>query len=373
MKRKPASNRPLLAAALALPGLALAPLAARAERPPGNGEVSLRYSHYQEWQPGDERIEVVLPALFVLTPIGDDWTLETQLALDSVSGASPLYHDTLSGASGIGVDDVRRSIDVDATKYFERASLALGATVSREDDYDSNAIRAVATFDSDDRNRTITVGAGYSDDTIDSVNGIAEDEQRHTTDVQLGIARVLTARDVAQASVTFAHGRGYFDDPYKVLDRRPGSRDERALSLRWNHAFERTGSALRLAYRVYDDSWGITAHSVDAAWEHAFANGLSLVPSLRYHTQSAADFYFDPPVGTGFVPGADYTADARLSAFGAVTAALKLEVPFGKRWRSDFKLSFYRQKDEWRAFGDGSPDLLPVSARVFEIGLTYAY
>lgn len=362
---------PLVAAALALPGLALGPAPAHAERPPDAGEVALRYSQYQEYQPGAERIAVVLPSLFVLAPLGEDWTLETQLSLDSISGASPLYHDTLSGASGIGVDDVRRAIDVDATRYFERATLALGATVSREDDYDSNALRAVATFDSGDRNRTFTFGAGFADDKIDSVNGVAENEARRTHDVQIGITRVLTPRDVAQASFTFAHGSGYYDDPYKVLDRRPDGRAERALSLRWNHAFERSGSALRLGWRLFDDSWGITAHGIDAAWEHAFANGLAIVPSLRYHTQSAADFYFDPPVGTGFVPGSPYTADARLSAFGAVTAGLKLEVPFGRRWRSDFKLSFYRQRSEWRAFGAGSPDLLPVSARVFEIGLTY--
>jgi hypothetical protein len=34
-------------------------------------------------------------------------------------------------------------------------------------------------------------------------------------------------------------------------------------------------------------------------------------------------------------------------------------------------LKSLRQRSEWRAFGAGSPDLLPVSARVFEIGLTY--
>ena len=366
-------GQPLLAAALALPGIALPTSDAHAERPPGEGEVGLRYSHYQEFQPGAERIEVVLPALFVLVPVAEDWTIQGQLALDSVSGASPLYHDTLSGASGIGVDDVRRSLDVDATRYFDRASLAFGASVSREDDYDSDAVRAVATFDSADRNRTITVGVGYSDDTIDSVNGVAEHEARNTTDAQVGVARVLTSRDVAQASVTFAHGSGYYDDPYKVLDRRPGSRDERALSLRWNHAYDTPGEVLRVAYRLFDDSWGITAHSVDLAWRHPFANDFVVEPSLRYHSQSAADFYFDPPVGTGFVPGEPYSADARLSAFGAVTAAIKLEVPFGSRWRSDFKLSFYRQKSAWRAFGDGNPDLLPVSARTFEIGLTYEY
>ena len=215
-------GQPLLAAALALPGIALPTSDAHAERPPGEGEVGLRYSHYQEYQPGAERIEVVLPALFVLMPVADDWTIQAQLGLDSVSGASPLYHDTLSGASGIGVDDVRRSLDVDATRYFDRASLAFGASVSREDDYDSDAVRAVATFDSADRNRTITVGVGYSDDTIDSVNGVAEHEARNTTDAQLGVARVLIGDLVTQGYLrvhTTLDDSATFDERRELIGR----------------------------------------------------------------------------------------------------------------------------------------------------------
>ena len=45
-----------------------------------------------------------------------------------------------------------------------------------------------------------------------------------------------------------------------------------------------------------------------------------MAPNLRYYTQSAADFYMNPPFPDGYVSGQFYTADTRLSAFGAFTA-----------------------------------------------------
>jgi hypothetical protein len=364
----------LIAAALALPGLAATlPRAARAEAPPTHGEVSLRYSYYEDFQPGASRMRVELPSLFVLLPIGDDWALEGQYTVDAVSGASPLFHDTLSGASGLGISDVRRSLDLEATRYFERMSVALGAVVSDENDYDSLAVRAQASFDSADRNTSWNIGVGHSDDEIDSVNDVAENEPRRVTDLLLGWTRVLSPNDLLQVSASHAHGRGYFDDPYKPLEARPDERDQRALALRYNHFVGRYDAALRLSYRFHADDWDIDAHAVEAAWEQPLGRGWSWTPSLRYYTQSAASFYVDPPFGQGFVPGEPYSGDTRLSAFGALSAAVKLGAPLTAHWRADVKFQFYRQRGDWRLFGDGSPGLEPLSARVFEVGVTYEF
>lgn len=359
----------LLAAALALPGLAATVPAARAEAPT-EGEVAFRYTHYQDFQPRAERMRVVLPALFVLLPVNERWSMRGAYSVDAISGASPLFHDTLSGASTEGVEDIRRSGELEVTRHFERAALAVGATASDEDDYDSLALRAVATFDSADRNTTWSFGAGYADDSVDSTNGVAVNEDRRTRDLNVGVTRVLTPRDVVHASIGLALGDGYYDDPYKPIDFRPGSRDERTLSFRWNHFVERFDAALRLSYRIYDDSWDVTAHSVQAEWEQPLGSrGWALTPSLRFHDQSAASFYSDPPFGAGFVPGESYTTDTRLSAFGAWAATLKLDIPLGERWGADFKFQFYRQRGSWRMLGDGSPDVEPVSARIFELGI----
>ena len=59
---------------------------------------------------------------------------------------------------------------------------------------------------------------------------------------------------------------------------------------------------------------------LEASWVQPLPGGFTLTPTLRYLTQSAADFYHDPPFPQGSVPGELYTADTRLSAFGAITA-----------------------------------------------------
>ena len=71
-------------------------------------------------------------------------------------------------------------------------------------------------------------------------------------------------------------------------------------------------------------------------------------PSLRYTTQSAADFYYGPPFPSGFVPGQPYSADQRLSAFGAITPGIKVAKAFPYGWKVDLKAEYYEQKGSWR-------------------------
>ena len=111
------------------------------------------------------------------------------------------------------------------------------------------------------------------------------------------------------------------------------------------------------------------AHTLQAEWEQPIGAGFTLTPELRYTTQSHARFYRDPPFPQGFSPGHPYSADTRLAAFGAWTAALELGVPLPRGWHLDGKLAFYQQRASWRWIGDGSPGIDPLSARIFEVGL----
>ena len=364
-----AQGNGLLAAALALPGLAATVTVARAETQPAAPELALRYAHYQDFQPGADRMRIRTPSLFVLLPFGESWALKASYTTDSLSGASPLLYNSLSGASGVGVNDIRRAGDAELTRYFGRASVSVGAAVSREDDYDSNAVHVRASLDSDDHNRTWTAGVGASEDTIDPVNGVVNDRPRHVVEAQAGWTQVLTPRSLVSVSATWSHGSGYFDDPYKPLDTRPDQRDQGAVVVRYNRFIERTQAALRTSYRFYADSWDVRAHTLQADYEMPIGHGFTLTPELRYSTQSKARFYRDPPFPTGFSPGHPYSADTRLAAFGAWTAGLELGVPLSHGWRLDGKFAFYQQRASWRWIGDGSPGIEPLSARVYEVGL----
>ena len=80
----------LLAAALALPHLGMP---AHAETAPERGQVSFKLLDYLDSQPGTERIRVKAPALTALVPVNAQWSVTGTWIADSISGASPAYHD----------------------------------------------------------------------------------------------------------------------------------------------------------------------------------------------------------------------------------------------------------------------------------------
>ncbi|HEY2863629.1 MAG TPA: DUF3570 domain-containing protein [Casimicrobiaceae bacterium] len=362
----------LLAAALALPGVM--PSSALAQAAPDQGLVALKYLDYRDWQPGADRIHVHTPSLYVLKPLSDSLAAEGSLVYDSISGASPLYHNTLSGASGKGgVVDYRTAGDVKVTKYLDRAAIGVGAAISSERDYLSRAVSMDVRLSSDDRNRTYALGVGGASDRIDSTNGLAEDKHRRTVDLLMGVTQALSSEAIIQSNLTWSTGHGYYSDPYKTLDIRPDSRRILAWLTRYNQHLPYFDSTVSLSYRYVLDSFGSDSHTVEAAWYQPLADGWSVKPALRYYTQAAADFYFDPPFPQGFSLGKPYSADTRLSAFGALTPGVTLAKTLPDGWQVDLKVEFYRQRADWRAGANGSPGLEPLSARWIQTGISKTF
>jgi hypothetical protein len=358
----------LIAAALALPGIL--PSHANAQTAPDQGVVALRYYDYRDWQPGAARMSVRSPSLYALVPLSAPLTVEGSLVHDTMSGASPLFHNTLSGASGLGVTDYRVAGDVKVTKYLDGQALGAGVAYSHERDYVSRAASVDWRIWTDDRNRTYAFGFGAARDRINSVDGhpFPAERNRETYDFLIGVTQVLRLDAVVESSLTWSDGRGYYSDPYKLLDTRPDRRRILAWLTRYNQYVPRADATLRLAYRYLDDSFGDRSHMLEASWVQALPAGFALTPTLRYLTQSAASFYHDPPFPQGAVPGEPYTADTRLSAYGAITAGLRLAKTFAGGMTADIAVNVYRQRASWRAGGNGSPGLVDFTARWIEIG-----
>ncbi|MCU0952904.1 MAG: DUF3570 domain-containing protein [Burkholderiaceae bacterium] len=350
----------VVAAALALPGIAAA------QNAPESAVLGLKYLYYKDYQPGLDRIEVNSPSLYLLTPLGRSWSVEGSLVVDSLSGATPRWHSSISSASRM--EDHRTAGDLKITRYFRRAVMGLGVAYSTEDDYESRALSADVRLSTDDNNTTITLGTGYTDDLIKPNPGssVARDEAKRSNDFIVGLTQVLTRNDIVQVNLTHARGRGFYSDPYKFLDRRPTERDQTALLLRWNRHFESVGGTLRTSWRSYRDSFDVRAGTLGLEWAQPIRT-ITVTPSVRLHTQSAASFYVDPIPGTDVPPVVSldppfYSADHRLSAFGAITAGIKVMVPLGRSWAIDAKADYYEQRGEWRVGGDGSPGLAPFKA-----------
>lgn len=359
-------------AALALPGLVATNAAA--ESAPTEGVVSLKVQAYNDWQPGLDRVRVIAPSLYVFAPIASQWSIEASAVHDDISGASPRWHTNISGASRM--DDRRTAGTAKLTRYFDRWSIGVGGSTSNENDYRSNAASIDARVSSADNNTTWYIGAGWSSDTINPVNNLVRNEHKRTQELMLGVTQVWTRNDLVQLNLGHVRGRGYFNDPYKLADIRPRERDQTTVLLRWNHHVENYNATVRSSYRFYRDTFGVNAHSMQLEVAHPLGDRFTVTPSLRYYTQGAANFYFDPVydpvIGEPFPVGDPryFSPDQRLSAFGAVTVGAKFEWKIDQRWSADIKYERYEQRAGLRLGGGGSPGLANFSAQFAQIGIS---
>ena len=243
------------------------------------------------------------------------------------------------------------------------------------------AISTIGPIATDDNNTTFTFGFGQTKDLITptggGVTGLRSDK-KNVDDYIVGVTQVLSPNNVVKLNYTGSRGRGYYSDPYKALDFRPRVRSQSVILLQWNHHFEGVDGTLRSSYRSYSDSFEVKANTF--GFEYAQPLGSWVVtPALRYHSQSAAYFYYDPvydPVaGAPFPPGyltrppLYSSADQRLSAFGGITVGGKVARSFGQ-WTADFRYDYLQQRGDWRLRGKGSPGLETFTAHFVQFGAT---
>ncbi len=370
----------LALAALALPVAPLPVLAGQIEAT----QAGLKYLYYSE----DQRMTASSPLLWVDAPVGENFDISAAVTLDSVSGASAQYVSNQSGRpvhsfTSASIRDERRAADLRVTRHFDEGSLALGASVSSEHDYLSQGVSADLRLDFNEKNTTLALGLGETNDRIGSSTNLSLDEGRRTRDFLVGVTQLLTPVSLVQSNLGYSDGSGYFDDPYKYTisflsgirapvvhnDNRPNTRRAISWLTRYRHYLPAWQTALGAEYRYYQSSWGITAHTLEINATHDVGNGLKVTPSLRYYSQSAADFYL--PVNssrTGIGSG-----DSRLGAFGAYTAALKVQKNFGERTTLDATIALYRQEAGYRVGGDGSPDFPGLTARILMLGMSRVF
>ncbi len=364
-------------AAMALHGL-IASSSANSETIGDSPQLSFKIAHYQDRQSGFDRIRVTSPAIALYLPIASDWSLDLATSYDGVSGASPRWHSAISGASGM--TDHRTSGSARLSHRRDRWIFGVSAAHSHERDYRSQAAGIELKIDSEDRNRTWTLGVGGSRDHIHPVNAIVQRERRRVEEWLIGLSPNMSADSIIQLSYRRSQQRGYLDDPYKIIDRRPRTRDQDLWMLRWNQYLSDTSGVLRSHYRYYRDSFGIKAHTVQMEWVKPLSERWSLTPGLRHHSQSAAFFYYDPVydprIGEPFPidwPRALLTPDHRLSAFGAWTFSLRADYTLNNRWSLDARVDYYEQRSSWRIGGQGSPGLAPLSATQWMLGVKHRF
>lgn len=347
----------LTTSALALPGIAGS---ARGETPVEEATASAAFSYYREdnLSPSKfstaggvgsrDRYEVFTGQFRFDIPATTRTDVGIDILYEEMSGASPWYvlpdsnGTPLQVMSGATIEDERLDVLVDTDFFLERGKDTVSAGVSSENDYLSVHVGLGTERNYNDKNTTLSLAGAFAYDWIDPTDpgfSLARPSsgERWSIDLFAGLSQILSRSSAVSFSVNYKHSDGYLGDPYKAIielgnqgvllsDIRPDTKDQVSLLARYRHHFEPVAGSAHLDYRFYTDDFGILSHTVDAAWYQNLFGWLTLSPSVRWYTQSKADFY-DTVLPAGSVPK-HRSSDFRLSPYGAISYRIKAEVAF---------------------------------------------
>lgn len=334
----------LTTSALLLPGLARA----QEER----WSVDYAYSLYSEddldgskLNSGSaERYDIDTHQLSLHGPITGRLDFGIDLVHETISGATPYYIEQNADGEAVvamtaaSVEDQRTDFLGRGTYYFDTSRLKFASGYSTEDDYSAINVGLGTEHDFDEKNTTLSWGVGMSMDDIDptpiDATDDPEQEDKRTISLFGGWSQVINRSSAFQTTLSYQNGSGFLSDPYKlvsdeaasvlVADSRPDSRNQFALLTRYRRHFASVTGTMHLDYRYYLDDWGINSHTVELAWYQTLFEVVRIVPSVRYYTQSQADFYV-PYATVALAAGDDASSDYRLSPYGALSGKLRIE------------------------------------------------
>ena len=336
----------------------------------GNGDIDVDFLFNYYQQDGDnspvtggigtEDMDVSSPVIAVTWKVNDDWTLRSDLGVDSITSASVDAMDAqISSASR---QDSRAFWNVTGSRRMGDQTITLLAGISTEYDYGSAMLGFGWSREFNQRNTTFGARLRHYADTLDlyDIDGVDQGEDdRASTDLALSLSQVLGPKTLLSAELYLGRQNGYLGTPFhevilqdgsRVTERLPDDRSRMALGVWLNHAFSKRFVG-RFYYRFYDDDWGIRAHTVELEPQFKIGERSWIYPILRFHSQEGADYFGLPST---FVGTEDFiTADRDLSEFTSEKLGIGYRTTFApgrkgwtRRMRSfETRLSVYSRED----------------------------
>lgn len=351
----------LTTAALALPGLVPK---AYADKAATKTEVGYRYSNYQESEAnpqqtlqGDtERYHVDVHQFHLLKPIDKALDISLDIVSETMSGASPMGYGRDSAnkpaliMSGASIQESRQDVLAKVSQYFKNGRATIASGYSVEDDYSAFNGGIDGQYHFNDNHTTLSGGFGFSLDEITPVESGLDDrfpdrvdkKNKNSFTAFTGVSQVIDRNTVVQLAANMTKHNGYLSDPYKLIDKRPSTRTQLSLHGKLRYFIKKVKAALHVNYRFYNDDWGVNSQTLESEWHQNLGRHFKIIPSIRYYSQSQADFYFssDDLNRTGF-----QSSDYRLSPYGAMTTGLKLKATWGD-WSVSMAIENYQSESD---------------------------
>ena len=384
MKSPSRSLIALSSTALALPGIA------GADAPPPQTTASYKFSNYQEDDLGREQVpfgsleryDIDVHQFQLVSPLGRNYSLQIDGNHESMSGASPWFTTpgvdgdpviNMSGASGIY--DERSELAIGARYYLAAGSIGGTIGYSEENDYRARYISFNGQRTLNTGMTTISVGFSHSADDIfptdaELFNRVRNEDKRSTSAV-LSISQVINQVSSVQAALSVTEQSGFLSDPYKLRDVRPDSKTQLAATASYRRYIVAADAALHANYRYYHDDFGINSHTLDLAWHQNLGDRWRLVPSVRYYSQAAADFFtniddFSKPLSKF------QSSDYRLSAYGAISGGLSVVTRL-RDWTATLTAERYVAQHKYSAYQVSLPGAALVQYTRLSLGFDFNF
>ncbi|MBF0212884.1 MAG: DUF3570 domain-containing protein [Magnetococcales bacterium] len=364
---------------------------------------ALKQSHYNE---SDGRVAVHYTLLDIQQDFGTDYTANVSFSFDTVSGGTPIWVDTVSGASGKAladgkiavwfgvdestgevtaaggnasrnafryqntqIDDERRAVSVNLVKRTpDRDEITTGFSYSAESDFVSKEGSLSYLYNLDpSRNRSITVGASYQ---RNDANHLLFNQWKdfNIVNAQIGYSHVIDKNTVGQINYFRTRQSGELSNPYQTIirfiptdglywravEKRPDEKNASGISTSLvSKLFGNT--ALHGEYRYYTDDWGMHSNTYTMTAHVTADENWTISPMLRYYTQGRVDFYKAHDSGEVFDELEYGSADERLGAWHGTTYGLGLERKLGEGFKLNLHAASQRQSNglqmTWTALG----------------------
>ncbi len=277
---------------------------------------------------------------------------------ESLSFTGSYYEDLISGAS---VDVKLTASPYHETRKQEGASVDYlhGKTIytagyihSREPDYSANTSYFSISQSMFGDLTTVSMGyrRGWDDVFRDvKVKGIIQNDptfhkQADHRAYSVSLSQILTRNAILDLNFEAITDQGYLASPYRqirYLDPTVAGKGFTLANQIYPNTHTSTASSAEFKYylpyraavtgqyRFYNDTWGVTGHTVEVDYSHPWHKWI-FDGSLRYYRQNAANFYSD------LFPRANYqnfmARDRELAAFHSLSIGLGFAYEFNFPW-----------------------------------------
>jgi hypothetical protein len=298
--------------------------------------------------PGSEWARIEQPQAEVTARLGERVTERVWIPVDIVTAASPDHsrygkpYDAVDTVTTASRTTPSGTLDTFTTYKWDRTTdLTMRVGFHIEEPFESWIVGVGASRAFAEDNTVIAVSANQIIDWFDRFdlegarNGRAT---RSTTNVNFDVTQVLSPTTLANLTYGGTIQAGEMSNTWQSVlladgtrgeERLPGHRLRHAAAMRVAQWLPWDG-ALTLGYRIYFDSWGVSAHSTEATLAQRVHAGLVLRAKYRIHWQTATDFFTiaADPMAPGF-----RTSDSDLGAFHAQTVggAVIYDLPLPRR------------------------------------------